>query len=61
MELSRDELLWVSNAMNEVLHGPEAIEEWEFHSRIGGQRRHVQALLQKVSDQLDELPRADRD
>lgn len=61
MELSRDELLWVNNALNEVLHGPEAIEEWEFYSRIGGQRRDVQALLQKVSDQLDELPRADRD
>jgi hypothetical protein len=59
VELSRDELLWVNNALNEVLYGPEATEEWEFHARIGGQRHEVRALLQKVSDQLDERPRGD--
>jgi hypothetical protein len=34
MDFSRDELLWINNALAEVLGGPEAIEEWEFHSHI---------------------------
>jgi hypothetical protein len=61
MELSRDELLWISNALNEVLHGPDAIEEWEFHSRVGGERDEVRALLRTVNDQVRELQRADPD
>jgi hypothetical protein len=59
MELGRDELLWISNALNEVLHGPEAIEEWEFHSRMGGEKLEVEALFTKVSDRMDELLQAD--
>jgi hypothetical protein len=59
MELGRDELLWISNALNEVLHGPEAIEGWEFHSRMGAEKLEVEALLTKVSDRMDELLQAD--
>jgi hypothetical protein len=56
MELSRDELLWINNALNEVLNGPEAIEHWEFQTRMGGERHEVAALLRKVHDRLDEPP-----
>jgi hypothetical protein len=35
LELTRDELMAAANALNEVLNGPEAIEEWEFHPRMG--------------------------
>ena len=59
MDFTRDELLWVNNALNEVLNGPEAIEEWEFHTRMGGERDQVRALLHKVSEQLDSPRRAD--
>lgn len=59
MDFTRDELLWVNNALNEVLNGPGAIEEWEFHTRMGGERDQVQALLHKVSEQLDSPRRAD--
>jgi hypothetical protein len=52
MDFSRDELLWINNALNEVLHGPEAIEQWEFQTRIGGDRDQVQALLSSVSKQV---------
>lgn len=31
VRLQRDELLAVNNALNEVLHGPEAIDREEFH------------------------------
>jgi hypothetical protein len=55
MELSRDELLWISNALNEVLHGSDAIEEWEFLSRMGSERHEVQSLLRKVNDRVGEL------
>jgi hypothetical protein len=59
MEFSRDELAWINNALNEVLHGPQAIDEWEFHARMGGTRDDVQALLRKVNDRVGELRRAD--
>lgn len=58
MDLSRDELVWINNALAEVLGGPEAIEDWEFHTRIGGERDEVRALLQKVNDEVGALRRA---
>lgn len=59
MEFSRDELLWINNALAEVLGGPEAIEEWEFHTRIGADRDAVRSLQQKVNDEVGALRRAD--
>jgi hypothetical protein len=59
MDFTRDELLWINNALAEVLGGPEAIEEWEFHTRIGGDRDDVRALHQKVNDEVGALRRAD--
>ncbi|SFH91171.1 hypothetical protein SAMN05216561_103118 [Nocardioides psychrotolerans] len=32
MDFTRDEMVWMNNALNEVIGGPEAIEDWEFHS-----------------------------
>ena len=52
MDLSRDELVWINNALNEVLNGPEAIEEWEFHARLGGDRQQVKVLFRKVNDEV---------
>ena len=59
MDFSRDELLWVNNALNEVLNGPEAIEEWEFRTRMGGDKHKVKALFRRVNDQVGALRRAD--
>jgi hypothetical protein len=61
VDLNRDELLWINNALAEVLGGPEAIEEWEFHTRIGGDRDEVRALHQRVNDEVGALRRADPD
>lgn len=59
MDFSRDELLWINNALAAVLGGPQAIEEWEFHTMIGGDRVEVRALFQKVHDEVGALRRAD--
>ena len=59
VNLSRDELLWINNALNEVLGGATAIPEWEFHTLIGGTRDEVRALLHKVNDEVSAHRRAD--
>jgi hypothetical protein len=59
LDFSRDELLWINNALAEVLGGPEAIAEWEFHTRIGGDREAIMALHQKVNAEIGALRRAD--
>jgi hypothetical protein len=45
LELTRDELLAIGNALNEVCHGPDAIEEWEFSLRMGVTREEAKATL----------------
>jgi hypothetical protein len=45
VELTKDELVAVANALNEVCHGPSAIEDWEFHTRMGVDRDEAKALL----------------
>lgn len=47
MDFDRDELRWINNALNEVLNGPAAIEDWEFHALMGGDRDQVRGLLGK--------------
>jgi hypothetical protein len=47
-ELSREELVIINNALNEVLHGPDAIEEWEFHTRMGVTKDEGERLLVKI-------------
>lgn len=59
LRLTRDELLWINNALNAILHGPQAIEHWEFRALIGGSPDDVQDLLHKVNDRVGELRRAD--
>ncbi|WP_250442487.1 hypothetical protein [Actinotalea sp. C106] len=36
--LSADDRLAVANALNEVLHGPGAVDDREFHARLGVSR-----------------------
>ena len=52
VELTNDDVVIVSNAVNEICHGPDAIEEWEFSTRIGASRDEAEALLSA----LHELP-----
>lgn len=61
MKLNRDELLWITNALNEVLHGPIAIAEWEFGTRMGGSVGEVTALLARVNTEVETLPKGHPD
>jgi hypothetical protein len=48
-EANEPELLAINNALNEVCHGPELIEEPEFHTRMGVERREAEALLNQIN------------
>ena len=47
-EVTDDELLVITNSINEVLHGPDAIEDWEFQTRIGVDRHFAEKVLAKI-------------
>ena len=55
--ISRDELLIVNAALNEVCNG---IEVFEFETRIGADRGHVAALLKEVGLLLDKMDSVNR-
>lgn len=48
---SVEELVWINNALAEVIRGPDAIEDWELHTRIRGDRDEV-ALPQRMHDEV---------
>lgn len=48
ISLSRDELLLINNAINEVLNGPDAIDDAEFQTRLGVERSFATDTLAKV-------------
>lgn len=45
VELTADEILAFNNALNEVLNGPDSIDEVEFHTRMGVFRDEAKRLL----------------
>ncbi len=49
LELTQEELILVNNALNEIVNGPDAIDEWEFQTRTGATRPEAQVLLSKLS------------
>ena len=50
LELTLEEIATLSNSLNEVCHGPEAIEDWEFETRMGCTKAEAVTLLEKMSD-----------
>lgn len=52
VQLTNKELMTLANALNEVLNGPDAIEAWEFPTRMGVEPSEAQQLLAKVNDLL---------
>lgn len=51
----KDELLLLSNALNEVCNGG-VIEDWEFSTRLGVERSDAQRLLSELGSLIDSLP-----
>jgi hypothetical protein len=55
--MSRDELLLVNAALNEVCNG---IEVFEFETRLGASRQRVADLLREVGLLIDQMESLDR-
>jgi hypothetical protein len=53
--VGKDELLLLSNALNEVCNGG-AIDDWEFSTRLGVERLEAQQLLHELGAVIDSLP-----
>ena len=49
LAITADELIVLANALNEILHGPDAVEEWEFSTRLGVSREAADALHRDLS------------
>jgi hypothetical protein len=45
IEITREELDVVNNALNWILNGPNSIEDWEFQTVIGVERGEALRLL----------------
>jgi hypothetical protein len=52
--VSKDELLILNNALNEVCNGV-AIEDWEFSTRLGVGRSDARRLLAELGDVIESL------
>ena len=53
INLSKDELVLFNNAVNEVLNGPDAIDDKEFQTRLGVNRPFAKDTLARISDLLE--------
>lgn len=48
--LGADDRLAIVNALNEVLHGPDAVDDWEFQTRLGVPRASALHTLLSISN-----------
>ena len=53
LTLSRDELILVNNALNEVCDGVE-FTDGEFQTRLGGSREEARKVLERVAEALSD-------
>jgi hypothetical protein len=58
VRLTNDELHMLNAALNEVCHGVH-IDDWEFHTRLGWERRELKALLVQIHETARNLDLAD--
>lgn len=55
IELTADDILAINNALNEVCHGPDAIPDWEFQTRMGVDRESAKATLSRIVAALGQV------
>lgn len=55
LSLSRDELLLLAGSINEAI---EAVEDWEFPTRLGAEKDQARALRGELRRVISELPDA---
>jgi hypothetical protein len=51
--VSRDEVNTLNNALNEILNGPDAIDEREFTTRVGVTQSEAEALRRALHELRD--------
>lgn len=54
VELSSDELALLTNALNEILHGPDSFANAEFQTRTGITRDTATVLLHELSQSVQD-------
>ena len=52
LQVTRHELVIFNNALNEVCN---ALDIWEFSTRMGAEKEQVAQLLQQISATIDEI------
>lgn len=52
VQLTHKELITLANALNEVINGPDAIDAWEFSTRMGVEPSDAEKLLVKLNELL---------
>jgi hypothetical protein len=52
IRLRRQEVITLNNALNEILSGPDAIENPEFQTRVGVSREDARSLLSDLHQLL---------
>lgn len=57
--LTKQESMTLTNALNEVVNDPDAIEAWQFATRMGVERSEAQQLLTKINALLSSMDDAD--
>jgi hypothetical protein len=53
LHLSRAELLLLAGSVNEAI---EAVEDWEFATRLGADKAHARALRTELGNLIARLP-----
>lgn len=53
LSLTRDELLLLAGSVNEAI---EAVEDWEFSTRLGAEKDEARALRGELRRVISELP-----
>lgn len=55
LNLSAQELVLITNALNEIINGPDAIASVEFQTRTGIRINEARALLSRMSAEIESL------
>jgi hypothetical protein len=50
--LTKDKANILAQALNEVCNGPDAIDDFEFHSRMGATKDEVLKLLVEIQEHI---------
>jgi hypothetical protein len=50
--LTKDKAIILAQSLNEICNGPDAIDDFEFHSRMGATKDEVFELLSEIQEYI---------